>query len=279
MYKFIQFSISLILVFFLQKLVAQTTPIYFDSKFKKVEDVKKAKYTIYIDTSRFQPVFYTKKPSRIYAKGKIYYDADSLTFDGKTVFEGHLGKLTSVRYYKNGKMLPLIFVDKNLRKKPELKAPCYMTISEKGYFYAYKIAFRSPDVETDVLFASGRVTDTITLKFDERLIEYDYQGYVTGIQKFKNGALIPFIESTLDIQAPHETMSVVTHSAKIYSVNDVESEHRKFIKKCRDTGADGVIGIKTTLSPVGGNESSEMQNVVIQGTTIRLINEKKDGSD
>lgn len=92
MSKFLQISISLILVFFLQKLVAQTNPIYFDSKFKKVEDVKKAKYTIYTDTSRFQSVFYTKKPSRIYAKGKIY-PADSLTFDGKAVFEGHLNSL------------------------------------------------------------------------------------------------------------------------------------------------------------------------------------------
>ncbi len=278
MSKFLQISISLILVFSLQKLVAQSNPIYFNSKFKKVEDVKKAKYTIYTDTSRFQSVFYTKKPSRIYAKGKIY-PADSLTFDGKAVFERPLGRLTNVRYFKNGQMLPLIFVDKNLRKKPENKASCYMTVSEKGYFYAYKIAFRSPDVETDILFASGRVRDTITLNFDERLIEYDNQGYVIEVQKFKNGALIPFIESTLDIQAPHETMIVVTHSAKIHSVNDVESEHRKFIKKCRDTGADGVIGIKTTLSPVGGSESSEMQNVIIQGTTIRLIRDKKDGSD
>jgi hypothetical protein len=270
--------LTLIVGLMTQKSIAQSDVLYFDKTFKKVADERKSKYTVNLDTARFQTVVHTKKNSRVYARGKIY-PADYLTFDGKAVFAGPSGGLTAVRYYKNGELLPLIFIDEKYRKKPENKAAFYMAISEKGFFYAYAINFRTPNLATDDLFAIGQVTDTATLRLNGRCVELDNRGAIIDTKKYKNGVLVPFIESTLDIKEPYEVIKVITHTARISSADGIEYEHGKFIKKCRDTGADGVIGIKTSLSPIGGNDAFGEQNVVIQGTTIRLKNEEKSTSN
>ena len=122
------------------------------------------------------------------------------------------------------------------------------------------------------------MTDATSVCLNGRCVELDNRGVIIDSKKYKNGVLVPFIESTLDIQQPYDVIQVVTYTARISSADGVEYEHRRFIKKCRDTGADGVIGIKTSLSPVG-SETNGDQNVVIQGTTIRLKNEEKQGSN
>ena len=252
------------------KTAAQNTETYFDKNLMKTPNVKKAKYVTYAaDTGHFQAIYYVKHPKRIFAKGKIY-PANYLTFDGKAVFEGQSGELTAVRYYQNGVMKPLIFTNGSLQKSGAKRGNYYMTISEKGFFYAYEIDFSKPDMSSDQIIASGRVTDTITLRPDGMVLEYDYRGSIIRRRKFIEGRLAPFIVSNLDIKEPYEVLELSTHTATISNVNEVQNQQDIFVQKCRDTGADGLIGIKITLSPTTNDITAGNQNLIIQGTLIRL---------
>jgi hypothetical protein len=270
-----KFVLSFIIPFFLlsKSLIAQANKVYFDKKFAKTEDIKKAKYFVEMDTSLFQTVYFVKSKNRIFAQGKIH-SADTLSFDGKVIYTNIYRELKHVRYFKNGVMNPLVYVNYQLEKVPEKKAGCYMTINDKGHFFAYKIQFDRPDYECDFLFATGDI-DTTTFLLEGRIIYCNDKNEVLSDAKYSKGGLAPFIVTTLDIKQPYDIVGVVTHSASMSTLDYLDSEKAVFLKKCRANGTDGVIGMTTSISTSPESSINTSQhNVVFQGTVIRLKSEK-----
>jgi hypothetical protein len=226
-----------------------------------------------MDTSLFQTVYFMKGKNKVFAKGKIH-PADTLSFDGKVIYTNVYRELKHARYFKNGVMNPLVYVNYQLEKVPEKKAGCYMTINDKGHFFAYKIQFDSPDYECDFLFATGDI-DTSTFLLEGRIIYCNDKSEVLSDAKYSKGRLAPFIVTTLDIKQSYDIMGVVTHSASMSTLDYLDSEKAVFLKKCRANGTDGVIGMTTSISTSSESSTNTSQhNVVFQGTVIRLKSEK-----
>jgi hypothetical protein len=270
-----KFVLSFIIPLFLlsKSLIAQANKVYFDKKFTKTEDVKKAKYFVEMDTGLYQTVYFTKGKNRVFAKGKIH-PADTLTFDGAVAFTMLYKEMQGIRYYKKGVMNPLVYVNYQLEKIPEREAGCYMTINDKGHFFAYKIQFSKPDYESDFLFASGDI-DTSTFLLEGRIIFCNDNREITQDAKYSKGQLAPFIVTTLDIKQPYDIVGVVTHSASMSRLDYLDTEKAVFLKKCRANGTDGVIGMTTSISTSPESTlNTSSHNVVFQGTVIRLKAEK-----
>ncbi len=261
---------------FAQTSMAQA-PLLFDKKFQKVQRRYQARYAVYLaDSTRGEAdfVMYGTDLSRIYAKGKVY-PTDTLTFDGKILFDGR-GDSVAVRYYKKGRPLPLLFTDVKLQIMPRKQATCYVAIGEDGEFYAYRFAepykeWIAMDMRTDPLWMQGRFSDIATMQLDGE-VKYYENGKLTDIKKFKKGVLIPFIESTADYPEPYEIIGVVSSLSNKRSIASLAEEHKQFLLKCTATGADGVIGIKTTFTARSWDTGVYGYDILIQGTTIRLKN-------
>jgi hypothetical protein len=271
------FGLLLAFLTVVQTVNAQMVSAYFDRKFRKVQNYADARYRVYqVDTVNggIGVVMYGNELNRIYARGKVY-PADTLTFEGKVIFEGR-DDSTAVRYYKNGRLLPLLLTDAKLQIMPREQATCYVAIGEDGEFYAYRFANLAvslpvANIREDALLIQGRFSNVATMQLDGT-VKYYENGKLTGCKKFKNGVLIPFIESTTDIQEPYERMEVVNFMAYRHDIKDLDIEYKKFVLQCAATGADGVIGIKTSFTARSWDTGVYGYDILIQGTTISLKN-------
>jgi hypothetical protein len=246
---------------------AQTTHRYFDKNFLKVPNEKRAKYVIYPDTNTVQTVYYVGRSERVYAEGRVL-PSDTLTFDSQVRFNRQ-GKLLAVRYFKNGEMIPVIFTDAHFRKCAQRVAEYYVAVGDSGQFHAYTLEFTKPDMTMDRLYAWGHFTDTVTMRLTGRYKEINHLEQLVVNKNFKDGLEVRFIESTMDIPLPYEQLGVVTHSGSL----GITYEYAQFIKKCQLAGADGVIGIKSSISTTSNpNLITDNETVLYQGTIIRLKN-------
>ena len=264
--KKICLSLSLLFCFITAK---TQSIIYFDKRFKRVESLSKARYRA-LTADNFKPsLIQHTYEIKAYAEGFIY-PADTLTFDGKVIMYGNERTIKTIRYYKKGEPEPLVMIDAQLVKtnKP---TPYFLAVNEKGDFFAFRKANPNLEEKNDVMIASGKLTDTVSMNFDGDIMFYNDNGEFAAFKKYKNGKEIPFIMSTIDYKEPYDILNVITYHGGL-SIN-MDAEMEAFIMKCKKTGADGVIGIKTTIAIMPSTEfSNERTDLIIQGTTIRLKN-------
>jgi hypothetical protein len=251
-----------------QTATGQITRLYYDRKFKTVQNYYYATYYANVDTANpvVAKVIRIDNPDMPYAVGVVYPDND-LRFEGKVTFPRR-GKSDLVRYYKNGKMLPFLCTNTALGKETCEKTNSYMAISETGEFYAYE-KIVGQDFISDRLYAQGRVTDTTSMRLDG-IIKYFRSDELVDCQKFDKGVLMPFIESTIDIQEPYERIKIISRASNVRDMNEIDNEHRKFIAQCIAAGADGVVGVRTSFSTRSWDTGVYGYDILIQGTIIRL---------
>ncbi len=242
--------------------------VYFDQRFRKIKESSKARYVFFPDTAAIQTVYYYDvDPPIVFAKGRVW-TADSLTFDGEVRFYG-TGNYQCLRQYRNGEMQAPIFINELYDKKPRENATCYLIVDDKNRFHAYRMGYKYPKMTVDKLFATGTVSDTSTLRLEGLYQEIDVNGYLKETRKYKNGVVMPFYESTMDLNVPYTQIELVTYATTVGDLADVKTAYKKFAQQCRDSGADGVIGVRTSISTEYG-ESDRFYNVIFQGMTILL---------
>ena len=243
---------------------------YYNKKFKRVENQSKATYQVLVTKANEPSRVIRIMEGKAIAEGVIFV-ADTLTFDGKAVFFDDVTGVKAVKFYKKGIPEPPVAVDKDL-KKTTSATPYYVLAGENGEFCAY---YRNNPafVDYDFLYASGKVLDPISLVLDGQITFYTRQGDIGNVKIYQNGQELPFIISTLDYKEPYENLGVVTYAGG--RLDNIDLEMAQFIVKCKRAGADGVVGVKTSISS-SSSEYGSRTDLVIQGTIIRL-KKKKEG--
>lgn len=252
---------------------AQSTFYYYNKKFKRVDSQLKASYSAYVPKVGEPSRVIRIEDGKAYAEGVIF-PTDSLAFDGKAVFFEKGLVIKAMKFYKRGVPRPSIPVGRDL-KKVTLATPWYLLTGENGEFCAYQRVNTALGLTDDLIYASGKILDTTTLTLDGKITFYAQDGDISDVKNYQNGQEIPFIVSTLDHKEPYETLGIISHSAN--SFHSIDSEMAKFVLKCKQANADGVIGVNTVISSIPSTDISfERTNLMIQGTIIRL-KKKKEG--
>jgi hypothetical protein len=261
------------LLIFLFTVVSLSAQNYycFDKKFRRIEDRSKMKYIAYVKSDSNARVMNISSQT-LYAEGKINV-ADTLSFDGKVSFYDSEVKLKAIRYYKNGVSLPNIPIDfqlkKNLSKQNGVYA-YYLTANDDGEFCAYKKNNIDPRWNEESIYATGKITDTTSLILDDFVTFYNEKGGIVSMKKYQQGKPAPFISTTLDYNQPYEIIDVVSHHLVCDSYY-IDTEMEYFKVKCQLIGADGAIGIRTSISSVPSTEQTVGRTeLIIQGTAIKL---------
>lgn len=242
---------------------------FFDKKFKRVKNQSSARYIADPPNPNQPSKVVNHSSGVVYAKGVIN-EADTLSFDGKVVFYDDDRSLKGIRFYKKGIEMPAIKINAQLKKQLHGESSFYMLVNDDGEFCAYKKETYRGFKEENMV-AIGRVTDTATLTMDSTLMIFNENRVVSNIIKYNKGVEIPFIATTADIKEPYDIINIVSHLACNYS--SVDEELERFKLKCKLTGADGVIGIHTSISvtpQTSTTDTSTMSQIVIQGTAIKL---------
>ena len=247
-----------------------TSFYYYNKKFKRVENQSKATYSVYLSKTNEPSKVIRILDGKAVAEG-VLFPTDTLTFDGKAIFFDDVTGVKAVKFYKRGIPEPPVAVDKDL-KKTSSATPYYVLAGENGEFCAY---YRTNPVfvDYDFLYASGKILDTISLALDGQITFYTRQGDIGNVKIYQNGQELPFVVSTLDYKEPYENLGVVTYAGG--RLDNIDLEMAQFIVKCKRAGADGVVGVKTSISS-SSSEFGSRTDLVIQGTIIRL-KKKKEG--
>jgi uncharacterized protein YbjQ (UPF0145 family) len=246
---------------------------FFDKKFKRVKNRDSARYVADAPNPKQLSKIVDISKGFVYAMGVIN-DADTLSFDGKVLFYDDDRALKAIRYYKNGVLTPRIPVDIYLKKlsvQHNNNHKCYLIANEEGEFCAYKTYKYLDDKVYENIFATGKIVDTTSLTLDDAVTFYDDNKQITNIIRYNKGVEIPFLATTTDIKEPYDIIKIVSYSACNYI--DVDTALECFKLKCKLTGADGVIGIHTSISVTPVTYTSDPITgslIVIQGTAIKL---------
>ena len=253
-----------------------TSFYYYNKKFKRVETQSKATYSVYLSKTNEPSKVIRIMDGKAVAEGVIF-PSDTLAFDGKALFLDQDGVVKSVKFYKKGVPYLPIPIDKDL-KKTNASTSWYLLTGESGEFSAYQKmnpAFGSTD---DLLYASGNVLDASSLTLDGQITFYTPQGAISDIKNYQNGQEQPFIVSTLDYKEPYETLGIISYSGG--RLPNIDLEMAQFILKCKRAGAEGVVGVKTSVAAAASynsfNDIYAVRDLIIQGTIIRL-KKKKEG--
>ena len=247
---------------------AQQQLFYFDKKFKTLKSEDNAKYKAWSPSPNEPAKVVEISEGKLYAKGVIH-PANSLAFDGKVEFYDDSRQLKAVKFYKNGVLEPPIAIDRLLKKDPE-NDTWYLIAGADGEFCAYQ---KSSVQKEDLLYATGRIVDMPTLSLEGDITFYGQDGTVADVKKYRNGQETAFLVSTIDVKEPYEILGVVTHTNNIVSSSDLVMN--QFILKCKKTGADGVIGIHSSITSVPEtNTAFAHTDMIVQGTIIKLKNSK-----
>ena len=255
MKKFILFLFSISI---LTNATAQT--FYFDKKFKVVNSAADAKYRAYISDPNKPSKIINEMDGKLYAEG-ILFIADTLSFDGKVVFY-EKRQIRAIQYYKKGILEPPINIDSQLKKSTS-QSSYYLNVGANGEFAAYRKA--NPGDKNDALIATGKVLDTMGLVLDSLITFYNFNNSVQDVKIYDKGTEKPFFSTTSDYKEPYDIIGIITHSVPFH--NDIDEEMNRFLLKCKTTGGDGVVGVKTTPY---FNSLGNSTGLIIQGTAIRL---------
>lgn len=251
--------LTLVALSYFTHLSAQTK-YYFDWNFKKTERPIKAQYYVYDQGADNPSIVLNYTNNKKFAAGVLHI-ADTLSFDGEVVFYNDKEDIKYIQFCKQGRIMPSIPITKDLKKTTKT-TPYFMNVNDKGRFYAYMS--QSSDIENSILIADGQVTYSDSLALNGIITYYDNKGYMKLVKQYKDGKELPFIQTTLDIKEPYEIISVMTHHGRNFK--DISEEMQFFLSKCKGTGADGVIGIQSSLT-----QDEFGQSVLIQGTLIRKL--------
>lgn len=251
--------LTLIALSYFTHLSAQTK-YYFDWNFKRTERPIKAQYYVYDQGANKPSTVLNYTNNEKFAIGVLHI-ADTLAFDGEVAFYNDKGDVKYIQFYRQGRIIPRIPITQDLKKtiKP---TPYFMNIGDDGKFYAYQSNVFN--VGKPILIANGQATYSDSVALNGIINYYDNKGYVKLVKQYKEGKELPFIQTTLDIKEPYEIISVMTHHGKYFK--SIEEEMNIFISKCKSTGANGVIGIQSSLT-----QDEFGQSVLIQGTLIRKL--------
>ncbi len=248
----------LISISILTSATAQT--FYFDKKLKVVNSATNAKYRAYVsDPSKPSKIVYELE-GKLYAEG-ILFNADTLSFDGKVVFYDNR-RVKAVQFYKKGILEPSINIDAQLKKSTSPSA-YYLNVGANGEFAAFRKA--NPGDKNDAIIATGKVLDTVGLVLDSLITYYNFNNSVQDVKIYDKGTEKPFFSTTSDYKEPYNIIGIITHSVPFH--NDIDEEMNRFLLKCKTTGGDGVVGVKTTPY---FNSLGNSTGLIIQGTAIRL---------
>jgi hypothetical protein len=242
---------------------------FFDKKFKRVRNQSAARYIADSPNPNQPSKVVNQSSGVVYAKGVIN-EADTLSFDGKVMFYDDDRSLKGIRFYKKGVEMPAIKINAQLKKQLHGESSFYMLVNDDGEFCAYKKETYRGFKEENMI-AIGRVTDTSTLTMDSTLKIFNENRVVSNIIKYNKGVEIPFIATTTDVKEPYNILNIVSHLA--YNFSSIDAELEAFKLKCKLTGADGVIGIHTSVSVTPQTSSTDIltrSQIVIQGTAIKL---------
>lgn len=248
---------------------AQSNYYYYDKRLKKTDAPLKARYYARIPTTNVPTkVMYNGGDESVYAEGLII-PADTLAFDGKVIFYKANNKISDIRFYKNGQPEPNIFVDFSLKKANGITYYS-MIVDNNNIFSVLKTEVPEEyGVVKRHLYAVGKVVDRESLLLDSLVIFYNEKGGILDAKKYDKGKELAFISSTVGYDKPHEIMGIVSHSA--YDYNNIDAEMACFMAQCKAKGADGVIGVRVSLSSIPSTEfSMARSSLIIQGTTIKL---------
>ena len=255
---------------------SQSTFYYYNKKFKRVETPSKGTYSVYVPKVNQVSKVVRIDDGKVIAEG-VLFPTDTLAFDGKALFLDQDGVVKSVKFYKKGVPYLPISIDKDL-KKTNAPTSWYLLTGESGEFCAYQKmnpAFGSTD---DLLYASGNVLDVNSLALDGQITFYTQQGAIGDVKNYQNGQEQPFIVSTTDYKEPYETLGIISYSGG--HLPNIDLEMAQFILKCKRAGADGVVGVKTSVAATAAPDitgtTQYSRELIIQGTIIRL-KKKKEG--
>jgi hypothetical protein len=248
---------SLFVLNFSISAVAQKT-LYFDKKLKTVDSPLKARYRAKINNPNEPAKVLSELDNTIYAEG-IIYPSDYLNFDGKAVFYDEKRRVKAIRFYQKGNLMPFITIDAHLKKSTQ-PTLYYLMANDAGEFCAY----RRSQVE-DVMIASGKIVDTTSLSLDDLVTFYNEKGDVQDVKIFNKGVEKPFFSTTSDFHQLYDILGIVTHFVPF--LYDIDQEMNRFLLKCKLTGGDGVVGVKSTpyYDAVQHNTG-----LLIQGTAIKV---------
>ena len=253
-----------------------TSFYYYNKKFKRVETPSKGTYSVYVPKANELSKVVRIADGKVVAEG-VVFPTDTLAFDGKALFLDHDGVVKSVKFYKKGVPYLPIPIDKDL-KKTNAPTSWYLLTGESGEFCAYQKLNPAFGQTDDLLYASGNVLDASSLALDGQITFYTQQGAIGDVKNYQNGQEQPFIVSTLDYKEPYETLGIISYSGG--HLPNIDLEMAQFILKCKRSGADGVIGVKTSVAAAASydanNQIYAVKDLIIQGTIIRL-KKKKEG--
>ncbi len=241
---------------------AQKT-LYFDKKLKTVDSPTKARYRASVNNPDEPSRVLSELDNSVYAEG-IIYPADYLNFDGKVVFFDEKKRVKAIRYYQKGKLMPFITIDSNLKKSTQPTLYYLMTNVTREF-----CAYRRGQTD-DVMVATGKIMDTVTLLLDSLVTFYNEKGDIQDIKMYRKGIEKPFFATTTEYTQPYDILSIVTHFVPYFY--NIDEEMTRFILKCKITGGDGVMGVKSTpyFDSINNNTG-----LLIQGTVVKV--KKNDG--
>ena len=255
---------------------SQSSLYFYNKKFKRVDSQLKATYQVLVTKANEVPRVIRIADGKAIAEGVLFI-TDTLAFDGKVLFWDENRAIKSVKFYKKGVPELPIAVDKHL-KKTNARTSWYLLTGESGEFCAYQKMNPAFGLTHDLLYASGNVLDANSLALDGQITFYTQQGAIGDVKNYQNGQEQPFIVSTLDYKEPYETLGVISYSGG--RLANIDLEMAQFILKCKRAGADGVIGVKTSVAAAASydsfNDIYAVRDLIIQGTIIRL-KKKKEG--
>lgn len=253
-----------LLVFLIAFSTSAQKTLYFDKKLKTVDSPTKARYRARVNNSDEPSKVLSELDNSIYAEG-IIYPSDYLNFDGKVVFFDDKRRVKAIRFYQKGKLMPFITIDSSLKKSTQ-PTLYYLIANGKGEFCAY----RKGQTE-DIMVATGKIVDTVTLLLDNLVTFYNDKGDVQDVKMYNQGVEKPFLATTSDLHQPYDILGIITHFVSYFY--NIEEEMARFLIKCKLSGGDGVVGVKSTLSFDSINNNT---GLLIQGTAIKV---KKNGGE
>jgi hypothetical protein len=242
---------------------------FFNKKFKRIKERASARYVADFPNP--------EKPSRVFDQSQgvqyalgVINDADTLSFEGKVTFFDNDGVFKGFRFYKNGIEKPSVKINSKLQRIISISDEYYMMAGDNGEFCAFQKYESGLGFIKERIYATGKITDTITMKLDSVIVFYNQNGVKTNMKIYDKGVEIPFLATTGDLKEPYDIIKIVTHSAVGYA--DAETELETFKLTCKLLGADAAIGIHTSISvtPQTYTDSSTRNQIVIQGTAIKL---------
>ncbi len=264
-------SILLAFICFHSFSTAQVIRVFYNKKFEKVDNADNARYAAVMSHPDSMAKIVRLGFGNLYAQGVIM-PANTLRFDGKVSYFDDNKQVRLIKYFENGREATPIPVDENLKENTNnttFNGKLFMQVDRNGEFTVFRRYIIDINGEREWLHATGKVSNVRDLTLEGRVTFFDNDLNVNDIRIFKNGKEKQFLATTADFKESYEILDIVTlETATGESIEDVQ---KKFYIKCKLTGADGVVGIKTSIT-LSETEHIFRRVVLIQGTAIKFKN-------